>query len=287
MFPDDAMPDAAGEEITGHDLRQVIRSPEQVSLDLPVAGPASRMLAYAVDYIVIGSLQVALIVALLLGTPLLARLQSLFDEFASAGKPPNAEQLLQSTGFLVAVAAFLLLQAVIEWGYFVLSETVSNGRSIGKRAIRLRVVHEDGTPVSFGASLVRNLLRMVDMLPMNYLVGLVAMVVSPLGQRLGDAAAGTIVIRLDRPEAAPPVGEGPGDGEPFRFEHAHVERLGDTEMTLIRQTLRRLESVPVDQRAALLARSVEALRARLGYEPVDPPRHEAFLRALLRAARLR
>ena len=104
----------------------------------------------------------------------------------------------------MAIAA----QLVIELFYFVVFETLWRGRSPGKRLLGLGVVSEDGLPVSFGASLVRNLLRSADILPSSYTTGLVTMLVSKRTQRLGDIAAGTVVVRFDRPRPAAPLDEG-------------------------------------------------------------------------------
>jgi len=128
---------------------------------------------------------------------------------------------------------------------------------------------------------------MVDILPSSYAVGLVAMVMSSEGKRLGDLAAGTIVVRLDRPEKAAPLPDTEaGEGSPsFRFDRAQIERLGTAERALLRQTLRRLDTLAPPQRAEVLERSAEVLRQRIGYEPVEAAEREAFLRALLAAVR--
>jgi uncharacterized RDD family membrane protein YckC len=267
----------------GSELLEEVRSPEQVALHLPIAGPGSRVLAYSVDYVIIVLCELLLLALLLVATPLLDRVLELlapFFEGASSGNPsPEAMQ----SGFLVMVALFIIGQLIVETGYFFVSEALTEGRSIGKRLIGLRVVGDDGASLSPQASLVRNVLRVVDVLPGSYLVGLVAMVISNRGQRLGDLAAATIVIRLDRPASALPVAEDRGPAPAFRFSHAQLAVLGVTERMLIRQTLRRIESLePKDARRALDT-TVLALCRRIGAEPVAIGERETFLRALLRA----
>lgn len=78
--------------------------------------------------------------------------------------------------------------------YFILLEGLWNGQTLGKKASGIRVRMADGTPVTFAAALGRNLLRPADMLPATYLVGMVAMFTNPRSQRIGDLAAGTIVV---------------------------------------------------------------------------------------------
>jgi len=272
-------------ESIGDGLRQVVRSPEQVLLHFPVAGPTTRMLAYGIDLIAVYLLEGFVLLVLFLASPLAAWLIHQFDSVAVEAKkiPQSASE---SAALLYLFAVFLLVQIVIEWGYFVIWELSSGGRSLGKMALELRVVCDGGTPITLRESLVRNLLRVVDFLPANYLVGLIAMVVSAEGKRLGDVAAGTVVVRMDRPAAALPLlDEGDAGAAGVRFDRSQVALLGRAERALLRQTLRRMETLPPDTAQAALARAVEVLCARIGHGPVEPAEHVHFLRAMLRATR--
>jgi hypothetical protein len=93
----------------------------------------------------------------------------------------------------LSIGIFLLFLFFAEWGYFVACETFFNGKTIGKHVCGLRVIHERGYPLTFWASLLRNLLRAADALPF-YGVAFVAMLCSRKFQRLGDLVAGTVVI---------------------------------------------------------------------------------------------
>src|SRR5205814_2133409 len=149
-----------------------------------------------------------------------------------------------------------------------------------------RGVRAAGAAVGARGSLVRNLLRAVDLLPWYYAVGLIAMLVSSQGKRLGDLAAGTIVVRLDRPEAAPPLAEDGGEAAAaFRFSRDQLARLGPDELALARQTLRRLDALAPAQAAVVLERTVTVLAGRIEHAEVTPTERRAFLRSLLRAAR--
>jgi hypothetical protein len=112
------------------------------------------------------------------------------------------------------------------------------------------------------------------------------MVVSAEGKRLGDVAAGTVVVRMDRPAAALPLlDEGDATAAVFRFDRSQVSLLGRAERALLRQTLRRVETLPPETADAALARAVEVLCARIGHGPVEPSERVPFLRAMLRATR--
>ena len=264
--------------------RQVLHSPEQVALHLPLAGPTSRMLAYAIDLAAIFTVELVVFFLLLASAPLAEWFQRMVGEVQgelAAGGTPG-----ESSALLTLLAGFLLLQFVIEWGYFLFFELAMGGRSLGKRALGLRVLRDGGRPLGLRESLVRNALRVVDMLPANYLVGLVAMVVSPEGKRLGDIAAGTVVVRLDR-VARPPELPEVEEASAFRFDHVHLARLGSTERALLRQTLRRLDEFEPEAAAQALELAVETLRARLGYGAVEPAERKAFLSALWRVSRER
>ena len=275
--------DAAGE------ARQIVRSPEQVALHLPIAGPSSRMLAYAIDAIAIFFVMFLIVVLLILFAGASEYFGSLFEQVGEDLESGDPEAV-RGSPLLYLAAIALLLQLAVEWGYFILFETTTNGRSIGKYLVGLRVVCDGGVPLTLRESLIRNLLRMVDMLPQLYLVGLVAHLMSADGKRLGDFAAGTIVVRLDRPQRAVPIREADAsERAAFRFDREQIARLGRHERALIRQTLRRADGpLGAEARAAILARAVSALRERLGYaEEVAPEEHAAFLRALLEAVRRR
>jgi uncharacterized RDD family membrane protein YckC len=94
----------------------------------------------------------------------------------------------------VGMGVLLIATFLIEWFYPVLFEVLRNGQTPGKRSMGLRVVNDNLTPVGWGPSITRNLLRTADFFPLLYLGGLVTCILSPRFQRLGDMAAGTLVI---------------------------------------------------------------------------------------------
>jgi uncharacterized RDD family membrane protein YckC len=161
------------------DTVRLNETPEGVDLGLTVAGPVPRAAAFAMDF------GIRFVLFLMLA-PLMA---------------------LSGVGVgLVLIGAFLL-----EWLYPVAFE-VWSGATPGKRAMGLAVVHDDGTPIGLPASLVRNLLRTVDFLPVFYGVGLIASLADPDFRRLGDLAAGTLVIHA--PKGSDPRGRRDRPGMP-------------------------------------------------------------------------
>jgi uncharacterized RDD family membrane protein YckC len=156
------------------DDRVTIATPEGIELELVLAGVGSRFAASLVD------------VAVQLG--------SIFALAVVLGP-------LGSNGFVVAV--FLVAVFLILFGYDIALETWNRGRSIGKLAAGLRVVRVGGDPEGFLTAAVRNFLRIVDFLPAFYVVGVIAILVTGRNQRLGDLAAGTLVVRERRPAVTP------------------------------------------------------------------------------------
>jgi uncharacterized RDD family membrane protein YckC len=119
-------------------------------------------------------------------------------------------------GLLFIVLAFLgklgaglgsILLFAVSWWYMVLFEVLNQGCSPGKQWMGLRVVQDDGTPIGWSASLLRNLLRFVDLLPFGYFLGVISCLQHPSFKRLGDLAAGTLVIYREQPLTRPQVPE--------------------------------------------------------------------------------
>jgi len=148
-------------------------TPEGILLQLKLAGPVARACAWAIDMGIKG------IIYLLL---------SLLTMF------------LGGVGMALMLIGFFFL----EWFYPVLFE-VRSGATPGKKAMGLVVVHDNGTPVSLAASLIRNLLRVADFLPLLYGIGLLSMLSNRICQRLGDMVAGTLVVYRERDKTEPAI----------------------------------------------------------------------------------
>jgi len=159
-----------------------IDTPELVAIEMPLAGIGSRFIALLVDYIIwaAGFLVLALATAIFL--PAIHAFSHLSEQWATA------------------IAVFITF--LINWGYFTLFEAFWNGRTPGKRVAKIRVIQRSGRAIGLFESMARNLVRYVDQLPFFYAVGVITMFVTRQHQRLGDLAAGTLVVR-DRIEEAP------------------------------------------------------------------------------------
>lgn len=164
-----------------------IDTPENVTFGYEVVGIGSRFVAAVIDTIILFATLILLALVMLVGVAFLDEgslsIGSLFAD-------TSAEWL---TGIMTAIYA--LINFVLFWGYYVLFELLWNGQTPGKRITKIRVVRTDGNPIGFLQSTVRNLVRFVDFMPTAYGFGLITMFFNKNSRRLGDFAAGTLVIR--------------------------------------------------------------------------------------------
>jgi uncharacterized RDD family membrane protein YckC len=184
--------------ITTDTIRQY-ETPEGILLQLKPAGPVARACAWAIDILIKGIIYI-----------LIAMLSA----------------FLGGIGVALMLIGFFLL----EWFYPVVFE-IGSGATPGKKAMGLVVVHDNGTPVSLSASLIRNLLRVADFLPLFYGVGLLSILANRNFQRLGDMVAGTLVVYRERdktdisiPNVAPKPPPVPLSVEELRNLIAFAER---------------------------------------------------------------
>lgn len=161
-----------------------VETPESVSFAYRLAGLGSRGFALMIDTAVTVAIGV---VEALIAWGAYAVLQRTSAALAGTALPWIVGGLI--------VALFLTA-----WGYFIAGEVLGNGRTFGKRAMGIRVVRDDGSRVRAGDSVIRNLLRLADILPGNYAVGMFSILFTKQHKRLGDMAAGTVVIRDETAE---------------------------------------------------------------------------------------
>jgi uncharacterized RDD family membrane protein YckC len=162
----------------------IIETPERVPLHFALASIGNRFLACAIDH----TLQALTIAVMAIALIAIANYSSLGDQFKSAPKWIQA---------LLILIVFLIVSS-----YFAFFEWIWQGQTPGKRWLKLRVIREDGRPVTFWEAAVRNLLRVVDMMPAPfYSIGLISVFISSSDQRVGDMVAGTVVVREREAEA--------------------------------------------------------------------------------------
>ena len=229
-----------------------VETPELVVLTYTVAGVGSRAAAAIIDYLLcMLALFMLTLVAGLLGS----------QRGASRAAPTAGAAPGGSASGAWAFAVFTLVAFVILWGYYVLFEALADGQTPGKRMLRLRVVRDGGFSINFGASAVRNLVRIVDLQPLFfYVVGLVSVAVSKTGKRLGDYAAGTIVVR----EGFEPrrVYEPEGASQPESASQP-LAALTDEEFVVLERYIERRSSLPANRRLALAQQLAERLAGAL------------------------
>jgi uncharacterized RDD family membrane protein YckC len=234
-----------------------IRTPEGIAFSLPLAGPLARCLAWAIDSI--------LIIALILCTVLLL---SVFGWAA-----PDFVQAL------IALAVF-----AVQIGYGIAMEWRWRGQTLGKRALRLRVMDVQGLKLQFSQVVLRNLLRAVDFLPAFYLVGGAACVLNRRCQRFGDLAANTVVVSLPR-LAQPDLDQLLAGQFNSLREHPHLaarlrQKTSPSEAALVLNALLRREQLEPGARIELFAELARHFRAVVEFpaESVESVGDEQYLR---------
>jgi uncharacterized membrane protein SpoIIM required for sporulation/uncharacterized RDD family membrane protein YckC len=221
-----------------------VETPELVVLSYTIAGVGSRAYAAIIDYTICVLLMIVADVGI-----------SVFVTKIGG--------LVRAASAPLAISMILLVQFVVLWGYYVLFEALADGRTPGKRLHRLRVVRDGGYSVTFGASAVRNLMRLVDMQPgFLYGVGILSVMFSKSGKRLGDMAAGTIVVKEDlvrQPISAESAGGFANAGEPVRLHAA----LSAAEFDLLDRFSQRQRDLDPTRRALIAAQLAERLAPAL------------------------
>jgi uncharacterized RDD family membrane protein YckC len=229
------------------DDKLTIETPEQTSLEFPLAGVGSRALALLLDTLIQAVAAIAIIILLVI---------------FSRGVAAVTVRVQAAVG-LWFEAIMVLIWFVIYYGYFAIFESVWNGQTPGKRIAHLRVIQESGRPVQVWQSVARNVMRFIDQLPSFYAVGLVSALISKQNRRLGDFVAGTVVVH-ERPLTKIAVGwtSTPLEGAPAM--RLGAARLGPEETRLIEAFLQRRDSLDIEVRSRMAHQIAERTAAKLG-----------------------
>jgi uncharacterized RDD family membrane protein YckC len=235
-----------------------VNTPENVALEYPLAGIGSRFLASLADHLLIA------------GIILVVNLVAVFAFFIAFQKKFQSSS--GESNWLYWILAILgIITFAIQYGYFIFFEILWNGQTPGKRAVRLRVVRTNGLPLSAGEALIRNIVRIVDSLPMAYGVGLVVMFIDSQSRRLGDLAAGTLVIREQASVSLSSLVPARGiQADGADLPEISLERLSAAERSLIADFLRRRDTLV--NRKELAGVLLEKLYRRLERIPRDEER---------------
>jgi uncharacterized RDD family membrane protein YckC len=234
-----------------------IDTPEQTALEFPLAGIGSRFVAIAIDTAIQFVVFLVLMLSVALAAPVLRRLGSLGPQWIIA---------------LLVIAGF-----VIYYGYFACFEAVWNGQTPGKRYAQLRVIKDDGRPVSPYDAIARNLLRIVDQLPVFYGVAMITVLLSRQNKRLGDFVAGTVVVHEKAIEAARPFLEIHTEESATAYD---VSRITPDELRLIETFLQRRDSFDPALRGSMAAQISTRIAQKLEVQVYGWPANERFLEAV-------
>ena len=211
--------------------RRTIATPEGVQLALPLAGLGSRFMAGLLDYTLCGVVFLIVILATL----------------AVGGD-------LAAT--IVAVTAVLAINV----GYFTLFEVFGGGRTLGKRATGLRVVTDGGGQVGLRASLIRNIIRLLEFAFLFYTPAVICVLATTNNQRLGDLAAGTLVVRDTKLQSVVPAAPQTPEVSPERYARWDVTGIGEEEAGAVRSFLERRDQLRPGARRALAEQLAGRLR---------------------------
>jgi uncharacterized RDD family membrane protein YckC len=239
-----------------------IDTPEQTSLEYPIAGLGSRFLAILADT----AIQIALGFVVLI-----------FGIVVGAGVATFGGLSGQWVFAIIVVLIFLLNS-----GYFALFEIFWNGQTPGKRYAQIRVIKDDGRPIGAYEAIVRNALRTVDMLPAMYGVGLLSIFVSRQSKRLGDFVAGTVVVHEKTLEGVRPYAETKMDET---LPPIDASKVTLDEVRLVETFLNRRDSLEPAVRTNMALQISHRLADKMGLTISGWPRTERFLEAVIEQCR--
>ncbi|MDQ2806832.1 MAG: RDD family protein [Chloroflexota bacterium] len=249
-----------------------IATPELVEFGYEVAGVGSRFIAALLDTALIGVIY-------------------LLIQLAAAVIASTSVLNSQGTGFNYLVLGVLtVLGFVVLWGYYVFFETLWNGQTPGKRLTHLRVVRAAGSPITFWEVLIRNLVRIVDFLPLGYGIGVLTMFVNGRSRRLGDFAAGTLVVRegsaVTLPQLLARTAVTAGAPASPLAADLDVRLLTPADLYLVREVLARQATLQPLAAWTLGLRATQVVAARTGLRGTVTDQR-AFLTEVLRLAESR
>jgi uncharacterized RDD family membrane protein YckC len=235
-----------------------IETPEQTALEFPLAGIGSRFLAMVADTAIQFVVGFVLVITLMFVLPAVATMAKLGAMWVIA---------------LAFIAFFLLTSA-----YFAFFEAVWNGQTPGKRYTNLRVMKDDGRPISPYDAITRNLLRIVDSLPALYGVGALSVILSKQSKRLGDYVAGTVVVHERAIEGERPFLE----TEPRAAAQAvyDVSKLNADDLQLMETFFSRRSSLEPSLRTTMADQVARRVGDKLNARVYGWPQTENFLEAV-------
>jgi uncharacterized RDD family membrane protein YckC len=228
-----------------------IDTPEQIALEFPLAGVGSRFLALAFDTLIQLSVGMVLAFAGFMAAIQIPRL---------LGAAPIATTN-RGNGALWVLALVILGVFLLFYGYYIVFEIAWRGQTPGKRLVGLRVISASGRPMTALQAILRNLLRIIDQVPGLYAIGILSVLVTARNQRLGDLAAGTVVVREQPTARHQMTQEEPAARVQDRLR---ANRLSEQELALIERFLQRRDDLEFELRGRTALEIATRVRQRLG-----------------------
>jgi uncharacterized RDD family membrane protein YckC len=248
------------------DDRIKIDTPEQISLEFPLAGIGSRFMGLAVDTLLQFLLYLAGIFAMIGIAKYVSFLPSWFAWLPQAWAPP----------------LLVLFLFCIYWGYFAFFEIIWKGQTPGKRLAGIRVIKNSGRAINVYEAIGRNLLRVVDWLPGMYIAGVVSMMISRQNQRLGDHLVGSIVVHDKRAEEIRPEWSSSADQASSNLE---LMKITPEELVLIETYLQRRHTLDLGVRDATALKIAARVTAKTGIELSPGQTEDDFLESIAKRVR--
>ncbi|MFP4497913.1 MAG: RDD family protein [Vulcanimicrobiota bacterium] len=222
-----------------------VTTPEYVELEFELAGLGSRFFAIIVDYTIQAFILLFVVITLMFAYP------NMYSQ-------DPLEILKSSFAAILIVGIFLIV-----FGYFIFFETIWGGQTPGKRLAQIQVVKDTGEAVGFMDALLRNIFRVIDFLPFNYLVGVVFILLNNENKRVGDFIAHTIVVKLKqdlKPMTLPDI-------QVVTSVDFDITRITEEEYSLIRNFLIRRGDLDIKNRQRISFKIAEPLFKKLEISP--------------------
>ncbi|ADU32466.1 RDD family protein [Evansella cellulosilytica] len=237
-----------------NDEQVSIKTPEFVSLQFQPAGLGSRALAFMLDQLIILLVNIGIVIL----TVLFISGQS----FLIGMNSPN-----------VAMAVTIVLIFIVNTGYFFVLEYFTGGRTIGKKMIGIRVIQESGHSITLLSSFIRNFLRLIDSLPMAYLVGILMIFFHSKHKRLGDVVGGTIVVHERRAKKSnkktaleKEIERRSLTKDDLAIDVWALKSISAEDWKLVKTYSERLLHLPMNERDPLTRKVANALLTKVGIE---------------------
>lgn len=221
-----------------------VRTPESIAFSYELAGLGSRFLALAFDMFIQLLILIGILWAIFFAS----------THVTPAARVPVADRTAESIFYAFIIAVFF----IVFFGYFIAFEGFWNGQTPGKKLLGVRVVRDGGYPIDIGAAFIRNLVRIGELALGFYAVSAIVSLISAENKRLGDLAAGTIVVRDSRAQSLTAIRQHAQDGT-----SQHAAMLSDDEVALIGRFIARRRTMDWQYRRRMASQIAGRVRKRV------------------------